>query len=132
MDLPKYNKPASTVWQQRFRIFTVIGPLLIIVASLTTTSLQAEQAKAEAGQQKYFDWTSLRFEAAAYERRRSLMDQPLAAGMIVTVEPWHYNHNRQISAFTEDVILVTADGHEVLTARLARTPAELEALVRSE
>ncbi len=62
----------------------------------------------------------------------SLMDQPLAAGMIFTVEPWYYNHDRQIAVFTEDVILVTADGHEVLTAGLARTPAELEALVRAE
>jgi Xaa-Pro aminopeptidase len=60
----------------------------------------------------------------------SLMDEPLVAGMIFTVEPWYYNHDRQISVFTEDVILVTADGHEVLTAGLARTPAELEALVR--
>jgi Xaa-Pro aminopeptidase len=60
----------------------------------------------------------------------SLMDEPLVAGMIFTVEPWYYNHDRQISVFTEDVILVTADGHEVLTAGLARSPAELEALVR--
>jgi Xaa-Pro aminopeptidase len=32
--------------------------------------------------------------------------------------------------FVEDVILVTEDGAEVLTAGLARTPDELEALIR--
>ena len=59
------------------------------------------------------------------------MDQPLAVGMIFTVEPWYYNHDRQISVFTEDVILVTAGGNQVLTAGLARTPAELESLVQA-
>jgi len=30
----------------------------------------------------------------------------LQPGMIFTVEPWYYNHDEQISVFTEDVILV--------------------------
>ncbi len=59
----------------------------------------------------------------------SLLDEPLAPGMIFTVEPWYYNHERQISVFTEDVILVTEDGAEVLTAMLPRTPEALEAMV---
>lgn len=59
----------------------------------------------------------------------SLLDEPLAAGMIFTVEPWYYNHNRAISVFTEDVILVTEDGAEVLTASLPRSPEALEAMV---
>jgi len=58
-----------------------------------------------------------------------LLDAPLEAGMVFTVEPWYYNHEDGISVFVEDVILVTDDGHEVLTARLPRTADDLEALV---
>ena len=60
----------------------------------------------------------------------ALEDEPLAEGMIFTVEPWYYNHDEGISVFVEDVILVTADGAEVMTARLPRTPDQLEALMR--
>lgn len=59
----------------------------------------------------------------------SLLDEPLAPGMIFTVEPWYYNHHRAISVFTEDVILVTDDGAEVLTASLPRSPEALEEMV---
>jgi Xaa-Pro aminopeptidase len=59
----------------------------------------------------------------------ALYDIPLAPGMIITVEPWYYNHDTSISVFTEDVVLVTADGVEVLSAELPRSPSELEALV---
>ena len=60
----------------------------------------------------------------------ALIDVPLEEGMVFTVEPWYYNHDLQISVFVEDVILVTEDGAEVLTARLARSPEELEAMIR--
>ncbi len=60
----------------------------------------------------------------------ALLDEPLAPGMVFTVEPWYYNHDLEIAVFVEDVILVTEDGAEVLTAGLARTPDELEALIR--
>ena len=56
-------------------------------------------------------------------------DGPLAAGMVFTVEPWYYDHSNEISVFTEDVILVTEDGAEVLSAGLPRTPEALERLV---
>lgn len=59
----------------------------------------------------------------------SLVDVPLAPGMVLTVEPWYYNHDRSIAVFTEDVILVTQQGAEVLTAELPRSPAELERMV---
>jgi Xaa-Pro aminopeptidase len=59
----------------------------------------------------------------------SLFDIPLRPGMVVTVEPWYYNHDRQLAVFTEDDILVTADGAENLSAGLPRSPAELERLV---
>ena len=55
-----------------------------------------------------------------------LVDAPLAAGMIFTVEPWYYNHDEEISVFVEDVILVTEDGAENLTAALPRDPESLE------
>jgi Xaa-Pro aminopeptidase len=60
----------------------------------------------------------------------ALIDVPLEEGMVFTVEPWYYNHDLQISVFVEDVILVTEDGAEVLTAQLARSPEELEAMIR--
>ena len=60
----------------------------------------------------------------------ALLDVPLEEGMVFTVEPWYYNHDLGISVFVEDVILVTEDGAEVLTAQLARTPEGLEAMIR--
>jgi Xaa-Pro aminopeptidase len=59
----------------------------------------------------------------------ALYDIPLAPGMVITVEPWYYNHDEGISVFTEDVILVTETGVDVLSSRLPRSPGELERLV---
>ena len=50
--------------------------------------------------------------------------------MVFTVEPWYYNHEIGVSVFVEEVLLVTEDGAEVLTASLPRDPAALEAMVR--
>ena len=58
------------------------------------------------------------------------LNVPLKAGMIFTVEPWYYNHDENISVFTEDVILVTEDGCEVLTRDLPRRPEDLENLMK--
>ncbi len=60
----------------------------------------------------------------------ALLDAPLEPGMVFTVEPWYYNHDLEIAVFVEDVVLVTEDGAEVLTAGLGRSPEELEAMVR--
>ena len=54
----------------------------------------------------------------------------LAPGMVFTVEPWYYNHREQIAVFVEDMVLVTKDGAENLTAALPRDPKALEAMVR--
>lgn len=59
----------------------------------------------------------------------NLSDAKLKPGMIFTVEPWYYNHSDQISVFTEDVILVTESGCEVLSKNLPRTPEDLEKLM---
>lgn len=60
----------------------------------------------------------------------SLDEAPLAPGMVITVEPWYYNHDRKIAVFTEDVILITPEGRDNLTGHVTRTPEGLEALVR--
>jgi Xaa-Pro aminopeptidase len=60
----------------------------------------------------------------------ALFDDPLAPGMVFTVEPWYYNHRLGVSVFVEDVVLVTAEGAEVLTRSLPRSPEELERMVR--
>lgn len=60
----------------------------------------------------------------------NLSDAELQPGMIFTVEPWYYNHDDQISVFTEDVILVTENGCEVLSKDLPRTPEDLEKLMK--
>ena len=50
--------------------------------------------------------------------------------MIFTVEPWYYNHDEQLSVFTEDIVLVTEEGCEVLSKNLPRTPEALEQLMK--
>lgn len=59
----------------------------------------------------------------------NLANAILKPGMIFTVEPWYYNHDDDISVFTEDVVLVTTDGCEVLSKDLPRIPADLEKLM---
>ena len=60
----------------------------------------------------------------------ALLDEPLAPGMVFTVEPWYYNHDIGVSVFVEEVVLVTEAGAEVLTEGLPRTPEGLERMVR--
>ena len=59
-----------------------------------------------------------------------LPEAVLGPGMIFTVEPWYYNHDEQLSVFTEDIVLVTEDGCEVLSNNLPRTPEALEQLMK--
>ena len=59
----------------------------------------------------------------------ALLDEPLAPGMVFTIEPWYYNHDIGVSVFVEEVVLVTEDGVEVLTDALPRDPEALEGLV---
>ena len=60
----------------------------------------------------------------------ALLDEPLAPGMVFTVEPWYYNHDIGVSVFVEEVVVVTEEGAEVITAGLPRDPEALEGLVR--
>lgn len=61
----------------------------------------------------------------------NLSNALLKPGMVFTVEPWYYNHDNNISVFTEDMILITEDGCEVLSSDLPRTPEDLENLMKS-
>ena len=55
--------------------------------------------------------------------------RPLEPGMVVTVEPGIYIPEENLGVRIEDDILVTKDGHQILTARLPRSPAEIEKLM---
>jgi Xaa-Pro aminopeptidase len=57
------------------------------------------------------------------------MDAPLEPGMIFTVEPWYYNHDEDIAVFTEEVVVVTEEGADVLTAVLPHSPDALDKMV---
>lgn len=55
---------------------------------------------------------------------------PLAPGMVLTVEPGIYLAQEGLGIRIEDDVLVTASGHEVLSAAAPRQPEEVEALMR--
>jgi Xaa-Pro aminopeptidase len=54
------------------------------------------------------------------------MDETLEAGMVITVEPGVYIPEREIGIRIEDTVLITADGHEVLSACVPSDPREVE------
>lgn len=51
-------------------------------------------------------------------------------GMVLTVEPGLYHAQRGVGIRVEDDVLVTEQGHEVLTARLPVAAEDIEALMR--
>jgi Xaa-Pro aminopeptidase len=54
---------------------------------------------------------------------------PLAAGMVLTVEPGLYLPDEALGVRIEDDVLVTEDGYELLSADLPRRPDEVEAVM---
>jgi Xaa-Pro aminopeptidase len=58
-------------------------------------------------------------------------NRPLEAGMVVTDEPGLYLPEEKIGVRIEDDVLITPTGYKLLTARLPRTVAEIEALMAS-
>jgi Xaa-Pro aminopeptidase len=76
----------------------------------------------------------------AQARREMYLDAELQPGMIFTIEPGLYfkaddvsvpEELRGIGVRIEDDVLLTADGHENLTAALPRTPDDVEAWMAS-
>ena len=55
--------------------------------------------------------------------------QPLKAGMAVTIEPGIYIRDENIGVRIEDDVLVTADGHVLMTEKLARNADEIEKIM---
>ena len=58
-------------------------------------------------------------------------DRALVPGMVITVEPGLYIPEENLGVRIEDDVLVTADGYELLTARLPRTVDEIEKIMAS-
>jgi len=56
-------------------------------------------------------------------------NRPLEPGMVVTIEPGIYLHDEKIGVRIEDVVLITENGYRLLTARLPRSVAEIEAIM---
>jgi Xaa-Pro aminopeptidase len=55
--------------------------------------------------------------------------RPLEPGMVVTVEPGIYIPEENLGVRIEDDVLVTKDGHQILTARLPHTADEIEKIM---
>jgi Xaa-Pro aminopeptidase len=58
------------------------------------------------------------------------IDTPLAAGMVLTIEPGVYISEEKLGVRIEDDVLVTADGHEVLSSGAPKLPQEIESLMQ--
>jgi Xaa-Pro aminopeptidase len=60
-----------------------------------------------------------------------LYKKPLAAGMVITVEPGIYIPEKSIGVRIEDEVLVTSNGCRLLTADLPRDPEAVERMMRA-
>ena len=57
--------------------------------------------------------------------------RPLEAGMVITIEPGIYIPEENLGVRIEDDVLVTPTGYKQLTARLPRSPDEIEQIMAS-
>jgi len=55
--------------------------------------------------------------------------RPLEAGMVITIEPGIYIPEENLGVRIEDDVLITPAGYELLTARLPRSPDEIEKIM---
>ena len=55
--------------------------------------------------------------------------RPLAPGMVITIEPGIYIPEESLGVRIEDDVLVTPTGYQILTARLPRSPDEIEKIM---
>jgi Xaa-Pro aminopeptidase len=58
-------------------------------------------------------------------------NRPLEPGMVITIEPGLYLPEENLGVRIEDIVLITPTGYRLLTERLPRTVAEIEALMAS-
>jgi hypothetical protein len=58
------------------------------------------------------------------------IDTPLAAGMVLTIEPGIYIAEEKLGVRIEDDVLVTVDGSEVLSATAPKLPDEIETVMQ--
>ena len=56
-------------------------------------------------------------------------NRPLEPGMVITIEPGLYLPDENLGVRIEDDVLITETGYKLLTARLPRTVAEIEAIM---
>ena len=56
-------------------------------------------------------------------------DEPLEPGMVFAIEPVLYSKEQDFAVFVEDVILVTANGYDVLSKGMPYTTEEIEKLM---
>jgi Xaa-Pro aminopeptidase len=56
-------------------------------------------------------------------------DPPLEPGMVITIEPGLYMPREKLGIRIEDMVVVTADGAEVLSAALPKEPSEIEKIL---
>ena len=59
-------------------------------------------------------------------------ETPLQPGMVLTIEPGIYLEEEGLGVRIEDDVLVTKEGHEVLSSDAPRTVAEIESLMEEE
>ncbi len=55
---------------------------------------------------------------------------PLAAGMVITIEPKLYIPEKQIAIMIEDMVLVTASGRDILSSAAPKKVVDIEAAMR--
>ncbi len=58
--------------------------------------------------------------------------RPLEAGMVITIEPGIYIPEENLGVRIEDDVLITPTGYKLLTARLPRSPDEIEKIMASK
>jgi Xaa-Pro aminopeptidase len=57
------------------------------------------------------------------------LPHPLEAGMVITIEPGIYIPDENLGVRIEDDVLITPTGYKLLTARLPRSPDEIEQIM---
>lgn len=58
--------------------------------------------------------------------------EPLKAGMTITIEPGIYIRDENLGVRIEDDVLVTADGHRLMTEKLPRNAEEIEKIMAED